>query len=374
MRHEDKDEIVDVLVIGAGVIGLAIASNLVSTHDVVAVVDQEKSFGNHTSSRNSEVIHSGVYYDFGTLKAQLCVEGNKKLYQFVESEGIPYRRCGKIIISTSPTEDLLLDKIYEKGIQNGVSNLEFLTSEQVSQKESEVTSRRGLWVPSTGIIDSHLLMKSLETNITSAGGILSYRTEVVSIRREEENYLIKFQDGTHIRANYLINSAGLWSDKIARMLGIDEYRIRYCKGEYFRTTRYKNMQHLIYPVPDPSGSSLGIHTRLFLSGEVAFGPNAHYVDSMDYNMDESHRIEFVNAVRKYLNINKEDISPDYAGIRPKLFRNGNPVGDFVIEEEGKRGLPGFINLLGIESPGLTCCLSIATKVKALIDTVSHCKQ
>jgi len=361
-------ESVDALVIGAGVVGLAVARGLVDSDRIVAVVDQEESFGTHTSSRNSEVIHSGVYYEPGSLKAVLCVEGSEKLYRFLERKKVRHRRCGKIIISTSPQEDQALDDLCLRGYQNGVNDLKFLTSKQVSQKVPGIKARRGLWVPSTGIVDSHRLMKSLESEIIDKGGLVSYRSEVAGISKIESNYLVEFLDGTRIRTKYLINSGGLWADKIAGMVGISEYQIRYCKGEYYRTTRYKNMRHLVYPVPDPEGTSLGIHTRLFLTGEVAFGPNACYVDTVDYGMSETCGGEFVRAIEKYLEIDVVDISPAYSGIRPKLFRNGKPVRDFVIEEEEKRDLSGFVNLLGIESPGLTCCLSIADRVADLIST------
>jgi len=362
---------IEILIIGAGVVGLAIAERLSANHEVI-VVEQEESFGRHTSSRNSEVIHSGIYYEPGSLKAKLCVLGNSMLYEFLKKEELPYWNCGKYVIATCAEEVPIIENIMANGMRNGVEGMKFVEGEEVRANSPQIKAIAGLWVPSTGILDVHLLMKRLVFRTEENGGMAAFSTKVCGINRVENGYVVTFEDGYQMEAEMVINAAGLFSDRVAAMVGIDideaDYRLHYCKGEYYKTSKIKNLPHLIYPVPHPDGRSLGIHTRLHLDGTVGFGPNAYYVNDLDYQVDETHKNDFYASVSNFINIDFENLSPDDAGIRPKLQVEGGAVRDFIICEEKERNLPGFINLIGIESPGLTCCLAIAKKVENIIQS------
>ncbi len=363
-------EKVKVVIIGAGIIGLAIAEKLSTKYNDVIVVEKEESFGRHTSSRNSEVIHSGLYYPGGSLRAKLCIRGNELLYKFLEKHNIPYNNCGKLIVATTPEEKPLLKELQGKAIQNNVEGLEIISKSRVRDLEPEIKSEGALYVPSTGIMDSHKCMKKLEFLAKENGAMLSYATEVNKIEKDSDGYVVSFKgDDFKIKSEILINSAGLWSDKVAEMIGINikenDYELSFCKGEYYKTTRYKDMQHLVYPVP--TNISLGIHIRLNLNGEISFGPNAYYVDELNYKMDERYKKDFHDSINNYLDISMDDLHLDDCGIRSKLQKEDEPVRDFVIKNEKKLGFPNFINLVGIDSPGLTSCLSIAEYVEGLIE-------
>jgi L-2-hydroxyglutarate oxidase LhgO len=363
----------DVIIIGAGIVGLAIAQRLSQKYTNVLLLEKEESFGRHTSSRNSEVIHSGIYYQPGSLKARLCVRGNKLLYDFLKKYKIPYRNCGKLVVATEKRELPILEELYQKGINNGASGLEVLSEQESRELEPLFKSVGSLYVPSTGIMDTHRVMSQLEFLAEQNGTLIAYNTEVVGIKRADNEYLVQVKDeDISIKTPILINSAGLWSDKLAEMAGlpIEEcgYKLHWCKGEYYKTTRYKDIHHLVYPVPDPSGLYLGIHTRINLNGELSFGPNAYYVNELDYRIDEKYHEEFYQALKRYLDIEYDDIWPDDCGIRAKLQAKGELERDFVISNEKEKGLPNLINIIGIESPGLTCCLSIAEYIEEIIDT------
>jgi len=360
----------NILVIGAGVVGLAIGRALSSRFPETVIVEKKPSFGRETSSRNSEVVHSGIYYPHNSLKATLCVKGNELLYEYAKARNIPFRKTEKLVVATTEEEFPSLYELYENGIRNGVTGLKIIDKEACRELEPSVKALKALHVPSTGIIDTHKLMKALESDVIDAEGYLMYGVEVIDIKKDKEGYIVTFDYGERVKCNYVINSAGLQSDKVSSMPGLDttakDLDLHWCKGEYYKTTAVKGVQRLIYPLPDPKGISLGIHLTLNLNNEVRFGPNAYYVNFLSYGMDETYKKEFFTAINRYLDIKEDDIHPDDTGIRPKLQAAGEAVRDFYIAEESPNGLPGFINLIGIESPGLTAALAIGEYVANLI--------
>ena len=326
-------------------------------------MEKERSFGNHTSSRNSEVIHSGIYYKPGSLKAKLCVEGRDLLYKYCEDNSVEHRRCEKLIVARRGQEAELY-KLYANGVVNGLSGLTLLSAAEIKEREPDIKSSiiRAIRVPSTGIVDSHQLMASLEKDAADLGAVIVYDTEVDDVEYLEGIYTLHFSGEDYTAsAPVVINCAGLWAHKLSELAGVAGYEAAPCKGEYFRTTRYKNMKSLIYPLPEED--SLGIHTCLSLSGDVSFGPNAYFVNDLDYNINESNKDQFLKEISDYLDVGEGDLSPDYAGIRPKI--KGSK--DFIIKNEKDKGRTNFINLLGIESPGLTSCLSVAKLAIELIE-------
>jgi L-2-hydroxyglutarate oxidase LhgO len=354
----------DVVIIGAGIIGLAIAERLRKSFKDVLVLEKEEKFGQHTSSRNSEVIHSGIYYPINSLKSKLCIRGNKLLYNFLKKHDIPYLNCGKLIIASNKDEEKILDKLFSNGMNKKINGLEYISSKKAKLIEPNVKCTKAIWVPSSGIMDSHRVMKRLEYNFISNDGVIVYNTLVNSIINNKSNFNIKTNNQDNIETKILINAAGLWADQISLMLGIDKLKIHYYKGEYYKTNRYKNINCLIYPLP--SEVSLGIHAAIQLNGDVFFGPNAYSVDEINYHIDDSHKNSFLNHIKKYMDIKSDDIWPDFCGIRPKLQAKGMSFEDFYINNELTSGAKNFINLLGIDSPGLTSSLSIAEYVESII--------
>ena len=354
----------DVVIVGAGIIGLAIAEKLVDSFENILVLEKEKKFGQHTSSRNSEVIHSGIYHPINSLKSQLCIRGNDLLYKFLKKYEIPYLNCGKLIISSNKDEEKILEELFSNGINKNINGLEYISSKDAKLIEPNVKCTKAIWVPSSGIMDSHKVMQHLEYNFISNNGIIAYNTLADSIVYNKSNFNITTNNQDNIETKILINAAGLWSDKISLMLGINELKVHYCKGEYYKTNRYKNINCLIYPLP--SEVSLGIHAAIQLNGDVFFGPNAYYVDEINYHIDDSNKNSFLNDIKKYMDIKSNDIWPDFCGIRPKLQAKGMPFEDFYINNELTCGAKNFINLLGIDSPGLTSSLSIAEYVESII--------
>ncbi len=363
-------ESVNVLIIGAGAVGLAIGNELSKEYSEVVVVDKENSFGKHTSSRNSEVIHGGLYYPSNTLKAGLCVQGNPLLYTFLQAHEVPFSNTGKVIVATNSDEIKVIEKYFQQGNANGCKGLKLLTAEEVYAMEPIVKCVAGLYVPTSGIFNTHMYMQKLCSLIEAQDGFLVYGMEVTGIKKANDKYRVSFSNGEIFETNYLINSAGLWSDAIAEMVGIDtvtnKLKLFLCKGEYYKTTKLKNIKHLIYPVADPNGAFLGIHLTINLNGEVRFGPNAYYTDRIDYKFDEEYFEEFYKSVNRYLDIDRDDLVPDDTGLRPKLQGPEDCIKDFYIKEESDRGLPNMINLIGIESPGLTASLAIAKYVKSIM--------
>ena len=356
----------DAIVIGAGIVGLAIARKLSAVYDNILVIEKEKTFGRHVSSRNSEVIHSGLYYDPGSLKANLCVRGNQLMYDFAKKYAIDYKNCGKIIVVSEPDELEQLEALMQNGKKNNVDGLELLSASDISQREPIITAAGGLSVPSTGIIDSHAFMHKLAYLITSGDSDIVYNTEVNRICHEDEHYFLSLKNMDHqAKSKIVVNSAGLWCDEISAMAGINDYKLHICKGEYYKTSMYRNkLNSLIYPLP--TEISLGTHIVLHLDGTIGFGPNAYYVDEIDYSMDDSNKNTFLIHINKYLDLPEEALTADFTGIRPKIQAPGEPLQDFIIKNEKNRGYNNFINLIGIESPGLTSSLAIAEYVQGII--------
>lgn len=355
---------VDIVVIGAGVVGLAITNELLNYYDNVLLVEKEPTFGRHVSSRNSEVIHSGIYYDKDSLKARLCVEGNQLLYEFAEKYNIEHKKCGKFILAQNQEEAELLGKLLIKGRKNGVKGLRPVTAEEVFCREPLIGCMEALFVKSAGIISAHEVMQTLERLIKQRSELVVYNTEVVDIKYDKD-YVVTLSDECTVKAKAVVNSAGLWSDKVAQMVGMEEYELSYCKGEYYKTNKYRNeINTLIYPTPTPI--SLGTHIVIKLDGTISFGPNAYYVDNIDYSMDDSYKEDFYQKVNQYLKLDREDLTEEFSGIRPKLQKDGEPVKDFIIKDEVDKGFPNFINLIGIESPGLTSSLAIGKYVSKML--------
>ncbi len=377
------DTDVNITIIGAGVIGLAIASKLSENHNNIFVIDKNAKFGQETSSRNSEVIHSGIYYPIGSLKAKFCVEGRKLIYDLCSKENIPYKKCGKIIVATNEKEVNELHKLLKKGQENKVYDLKILSENELKQYEPNVYGINALLSPSTGIVDSHSLMKYFETKALLNGVEFAFLSTVNHIEKIKSfnAYTIRVSDpkldNFSFSTNIIINSAGLEADIISALVGInpDEYKIYFCKGEYFSINPPKNklISRLIYPVPLKNLTGLGVHATVDLAGGAKLGPNTIYLKNKiyDYSVDESHIDDFYNSAVKFLPfLNKNDLSPDQAGIRPKIQAPGEPAKDFIIKEEKDRGYPGFINLIGIESPGLTASMAIAKYVNKLVANIS----
>ncbi|MDO8720627.1 MAG: NAD(P)/FAD-dependent oxidoreductase [Syntrophales bacterium] len=362
----------DVAVIGAGVVGLAIAEEVSATFRHVLLLEKNAAYGQETSSRNSEVIHAGIYYPAGFLKSTLCVQGNRLLYETCKKRNIQHKRIGKLIVAASDDEGEALEKIKERAEENGVADLTFLGKRQIQTLEPEVRAKAALFSPSSGIIDTHGLMRSLCLGAENNGTIAAFHSEVTAVQFDGNLYDVEINKGEYrFRTKVLINSAGLYADRIAALSGIDidrsDCRLKYCKGNYFSLSPSPRLRHLIYPVPPKDNESLGIHATVDLGGRVRFGPDSQYVNDLEYSVDESGKVFFYQSLRKYLpGIMLESLQPEMSGIRPKLQGPGDPYRDFVIKDEKELGFPGLINLIGIESPGLTACIAIARHVSSLV--------
>lgn len=365
---------IDVAIIGAGVIGLATAREIAHREKGIFVFEKNRTFGLETSSRNSEVIHAGIYYPQDSLKTKLCIEGKNLLYSLCNEHNIAYKKSGKIIVATNENEIGWLDGLYQQGRMNGVDDLVFLSQADVKKLEPNVEARAGILSPSSGFFDSHSLLRFLYSQAQENGVEFVFGTEVIGIEKSGTKYKVQIRDREGISAfvaGTVVNCAGLNSDKIAALAGIDigkaGYKLHYCKGEYFSLdSKYRNLvSRLIYPAPEQSGH--GIHWKQTLDGRVLLGPSAYYVEAIDYTVDETHKQYFYDSAKGFLPFVKlEDLAPESAGIRPKLQGPGDDFRDFVITHEEKAGFPGLINLIGIESPGLTCCLAIARYVSTLM--------
>jgi L-2-hydroxyglutarate oxidase LhgO len=367
----------EVTIIGAGVVGLAIAEEVSKAQKNIFLIEKHPTFGQETSSRNSEVIHAGIYYTKDSLKSRLCVEGKKLLYDYCRKYDVPYNNCGKLIVATSEDEISIIEGIRHIAIENGVDDIELIDRDRIAEMEPNIFALKALHSPSTGIVDSHSLMKQYETNTVNNGGQIVYGSEVTGVSRINGGYEINLNDAD--KQNYrftsriVINSAGLTSDKVSEMAGMkdENLRILFCKGEYFRVNPPKNrlVTRLIYPVPHPNMEGIGIHVTVDMGGGVKLGPDVKYLESnvFDYKLTPSKQEGFFRAAKKFLPfLEYDDIAPEMAGIRPKIQKPGEPLRDFYISEESNRGNPGFINLIGMESPGLTASIAIAKHVKRLI--------
>jgi len=354
----------NITIIGAGIVGLAIAEELSKSYKNILVIDKENTFGHHVSSRNSEVIHSGFYYPPNSLKSELCIRGNKLLYKFAKSYHINHKKCGKLIVANNSSDAKKLRDIMNNAYKCGLKDLSILTQKESKAIEPLVNCVESLWIPSTGIIDSHSVMSKLEYLSKQRDVSFVYKTKVISIDKFEDSYEMSFDKiNTKIRSDIVINSAGLWSDKISSMVGIKKYKIEYYKGDYYKARNIKNLNCLIYPIPKIA--SLGIHSVLSLNGDISFGPNIYKVDNIQYSIDDSFKKQYINEIKQLLDIDEIDISEDFSGIRPKIKFDGN-FNDFIINNEVEEGFKNFINLVGVDSPGLTSSLAIAKYVKSII--------
>jgi L-2-hydroxyglutarate oxidase LhgO len=366
-----------ITIIGAGVVGLAIAETVSKEFSDVFLIEKHPTFGQETSSRNSEVIHAGIYYPKGSLKSRLCVEGKKLLYDYCKKNDIPCKNCGKLIVATSENEISIIEGIQKTAFNNGVDDLKIIDKSKIAELEPSVYALKAIYSPSTGIVDTHSLMKRYETNTINNGGQIVYGSEVTGIRNIENGYEITLLDSDkniyRFTSHIVINSGGLTSDIISEMAGLSDEKLKivFCKGEYFRLNPPKNrlLSRLVYPVPVHNLEGIGIHVTIDMDGGVKLGPDVTYLESntYDYKVTPSKQEAFYKSARKFLPfLEFDDLSPEMAGIRPKIQKPGEPVKDFYIKEESERGCPGFINLIGIESPGLTSSLAIAKYVRKLI--------
>ncbi|TPI61480.1 NAD(P)/FAD-dependent oxidoreductase [Mesorhizobium sp. B3-1-3] len=357
------------VVIGAGVVGLAIARALAMAGREVVVLERHNAIGTECSSRNSEVIHAGIYYSPGSLKARLCVEGRQELYRYCLDRNISHRSCGKIIVATSETQASTLTRIKETGIKNGVSDLRTVGADEIRDLEPELICFSGLMSPSSGIVDSHGLMLAFQADLEAAGGVIAFNTNVIGGRCLHDGICLTIgDDGYEVQASLVVNSGGLGAQILAaNLIGFDRRTVpprHLAKGNYFSLSGKPPFSHLIYPVP--SGGGLGVHATIDLAGRVRFGPDVEWIDEVDYLPNGDRAAEFYDAVADYWpGVRTAFLSPEYAGIRPKIERPGGSATDFAIHDRHTHGQTGLINLYGIESPGLTASLAIGRVVSEM---------
>ncbi len=369
------DEVVNITIIGAGVIGLAAARELSARHKNLVLLEKNDTYGMETSSRAGEIIHSGLYFPAGMFKGDFCRPGNSALIETCARHNIPYRRTGKLVVANGAEQIERLQDIKKGGEENGADDLLFLSQKEIHSLEPDVRADAALFSPSTGIIDSHRLMAYFLQAAESNGTVVVYRSEVTGIQFTGKDYVLEVNNGEYsFKTNVLINSAGLYSDHIASLVGIDiekqGYKIHYNKGIFYYASPSPKLRHLVWPVnpPNKKAGRRGIHAEIDLSGMVKFGPLWDYVETIDYTCDESKRGLFYESIKTYLpQITPESLKVSMCGIRPQLHGPGEPYRDFVIKDEAALGYPGFINLVGMECPGLTCCIPIAQYVTSLVD-------
>jgi L-2-hydroxyglutarate oxidase LhgO len=365
---------VDVVVIGAGVVGLAVARALALQGREVMLLEAADAIGTGTSSRNSEVIHAGLYYPQGSLKARLCVQGRDQLYAYCAERGIGHQRCGKLIVATSEAQVAYLHGIMAQGLANGVNDLSLISGERARALEPRLACVAAVQSPSTGIVDSHGLMLALLGDLEHAGGLLALNSAIKrafpSVKRSQAAMVVVANDGTELAATTVVNAAGLHAPALARRFeGLDPRQVPpayFAKGSYFTLSGRSPFGRLIYPVPEAAG--LGVHLTIDLGGQAKFGPDVQWVGSADdLVVDPARGQAFYAEVRKYWPaLPDRALVPGYAGIRPKISGPGEPAADFLIQGPADHGVPGLVNLFGIESPGLTSCLAIGDHVAALL--------
>jgi L-2-hydroxyglutarate oxidase LhgO len=364
-------ESVDAVVIGAGVVGLAVARELANAGREVLILEAESHFGTQTSSRNSEVIHAGIYYPTGSLKARLCVQGREMLYRYCVERGVPHRQIGKVLVASTEDERTVLAKYAHQAAINGVM-LEPLDSAGVRSLEPEVKAVSGLWSPSTGIIDSHGLMLALLGDAQARDAMLVVQTPVTGVRVIDRGFELSTggADPMRLRCRMLVNSAGLAAQQMAASIeGLAPQHVPpayYAKGHYFSLAARAPFTHLVYPMPDEAG--LGIHVTLDLAGRCKFGPDVtRWLSAPDYVFEEGLEPRFAAAIRRYWpGLPDGALQPDYTGVRPKVSGPGQAAGDFVLQGPGAHSVTGLVNLFGIESPGLTASLAIAREVASML--------
>jgi L-2-hydroxyglutarate oxidase LhgO len=367
-------ERVDCVIVGAGVIGLAIARSLALAGRDVVVLEAESQIGMHASSRNSEVIHAGLYYPEDSLKARLCVQGKEMLYSYCQDHHVGHKRLGKLIVVPSDGDLDGLAAIKTQAARNGVTDITFLSADEVHELEPNVVCGGGLLSPSTGIVDSHELMTSFQADIEAHGGAVVLNSEVSNLKAHEKGLGFESGGGA-FECESLINAAGLWAQDLMASAAIDS-RLKpllrkngsaqyLAKGHYFAYQGKSPFTHLVYPLPSDGG--LGIHATNDLAGAARFGPDVTWVDSINYDFDASYKTKFIAAIKSYFpGLDEEKLTPAYTGIRPKLAGPGGAFTDFVIQGEADHGVRGLVNLFGIESPGLTACLAIGDYVRSML--------
>ena len=372
----------DICVIGAGVIGLAIAYELAKKYknqDVsIVILERESSFGQHVSSRNSEVIHAGIYYPTGSLKAELCVMGRELLYSHCEQFGVAHQKIGKLIVAKD-TEAYALAKLKENAIANGVLDLQLLDRVELQKLEPDIEADMALHSPSTGIIDSHGYMQSLLHLAENLGVQFSPYSRVEKIDTDADAFVLHCQlDENRSLEHYvfncqqLINAAGLEAQSIAQSVSAIPKntipKLHYCKGDYFDYRRRNPFSHLIYPMPEANTTGLGIHATMDMSSQLKFGPDTEYIEHIDFEIDGNKAEAFAKSISSYFpKIKASDLKPAYSGVRPKLSKLGAAAADFEIQGQSAHGIPGLIQLFGMESPGLTASLAIASHVAKRIE-------
>ncbi len=366
-------ETVDCVVVGAGVVGLAAARALAARGREVLVLEAAEGIGTETSSRNSEVIHAGIYYPAGSLMARFCVAGRRALYAYCAARGVPHRNCGKLIVATSAQEDGMLAAIQKRAEANGVEGMRVLSRAEAMELEPNLACTSALLSPATGIIDSHAYMLALQGDAEHAGATFVFHSPVEAVRagRSGTEIDVGGAEPTTLRCRLLVNSAGLHAPALAqRIAGLEQDRVPtgyYAKGTYFTLSGRSPFGRLIYPVPVPGG--LGVHLTIDLGGQARFGPDVEWVDTLDYRVDPRRADSFYAAVRRYWPALKDGaLQPGYAGIRPKIVPPGAAGQDFVVQGPQTHGVPGLVNLFGIESPGLTASLALADHVVEVAET------
>jgi L-2-hydroxyglutarate oxidase LhgO len=358
---------VECVVIGAGVVGLAVARALALQGREVVILEAEDAIGTHTSSRNSEVIHAGIYYPKDSLKARACVEGRERLYRYCVERGIPHRRSGKLIVATDEAQAAELEAIQKKAHANGVTDVVWMSRQQAVALEPELRCAAALYSPSTGIIDSHALMLAYQGDAEAAGAMLALKSPLERAKVRDGGFELQVTGADPIRCSLLVNSAGLTAPSVARR--IEGYPAAlapgefYAKGNYYSLARKAPFSRLIYPVPEPGG--LGVHITLDLAGQARFGPDVEWIERIEYSVDPGRSARFYAAIRRYWpGLPDGALSPGYAGIRPKTAGPKDPAPDFLIQGHEAHRIPGLVHLFGIESPGLTASLALADTVAA----------
>lgn len=368
-------EVLDAVVVGAGVVGLAVARALALTGRQVMVLEREAAIGTGTSSRNSEVIHAGIYYPLGSLKARLCVQGKHLLYGYCAERGIAHRRCGKLIVAHSPSQAAALPSIIEKARAHGVPDLTLLTQAQAQALEPQLACLGAVHSPSTGIVDSHALMLALQGDLEHAGGLVACHSGVEQLRVTGQGIEVVASDGTVLLARTVVNAAGLGACALGhntRGLAPQHVpRAWYAKGNYFTLSGRSPFTRLVYPAPEPDRhlAGLGVHLTIDLGGQAKFGPDVQWTDDPhDLQVDPARGEAFYAEVRKYWpGLPDGALLPGYAGMRPKINGPHEPAADFRIDGPALHGVPGLVNLFGIESPGLTSCLAIGAHAAGLLN-------
>jgi L-2-hydroxyglutarate oxidase LhgO len=364
-------ERVDCVVAGAGVVGLAVARELALAGREVIVLEAEESIGNHTSSRNSEVIHAGIYYPKGSLKARLCVEGKELLYAYCRERAVPHANCGKVLVAASAAEIPIVLGYIDKAVANGVDDLRRISLEELRELEPEVSAVAAVLSPSTGIIDSHAFMLALQGDLEQAGGMVVFLSPILGGQVSADGLVLEVggSEPMTLACNTLINCAGLFAPQLARTIGgIPPASIPpqyFAKAHYYTLSGKSPFRRLVYPMAGPG--YLGVHVTIDLGGQARFGPDIDWVQRVDYTFDSSREPLFYRAIRQYYPALEDGaLQPGYTGIRPKISGPDQPAADFLIQGPEQHGIRGLVNLYGIESPGLTAALAIARGIPPLL--------